>query len=122
MQLNQVIGVWGQRMFYWKSRTKEKINQDIVLKDNTEKDVEKDEEYKYTIYDIAIDESFIEENPSKTYEAVKEPFCNPCKEDGCYQTELYKPATQIKIHTARADRQNVTKDGSTIFRHCSKIQ
>ena len=82
-----------------------------------EKDVEKDEEYKYTIYDIAIDESFIEENPSKTYEAVKEPFCNPCKEDGCYQTELYKPATQIKIHTARANRQSVADKDSTIFRY-----
>lgn len=76
---------------------------------------EKDEEG--TIYDIAIDESVIEEDPSKTWEAVKEPFCNSWKEDSCYRTELYKPVNQIKIHTARANRQIVADKDSTIFRY-----
>ena len=76
------------------------------------------------IYNIALDNSGIEiekeKDSSKNWVLVNEPFCSMRKEvdeKGDHQTELYKPATQIKIHTARADRQNVTKDGSTIFRY-----
>jgi len=82
----------------------------------------KDEDYP--IYNIALDNSGIEienkKNPGKNWVLVNQPFCCMRKEvdeDGNYQTELYKPATQIKIHTARANRQNVTSDGSTIFRY-----
>jgi len=83
---------------------------------------EKDEDDP--IYNIALDNSGIEKekekDPSKNWVLVDKPFCSMRKEmdeKGNYQTELYKPTTQIKIHTARANRQNVTKDGSTIFRY-----
>lgn len=82
----------------------------------------KDEDHP--IYNIALDNSGIEiekeKDSSKNWVLVNEPFCSMRKEvdeKGDHQTELYKPATQIKIHTARSDRQNVTKDGSTIFRY-----
>ena len=85
---------------------------------------EKDEEYP--IYNIALDNSGIEKekekDPSKNWVLVDKPFCSMRKEvdeQGNYQTELFKPATQIKIHTSRANRQNVTEDGSTIFRYLS---
>ena len=76
------------------------------------------------IYNIALDDSGIEKEnekyPGINWVLVNEPFCSMRKEldeHGNYQIELYKPATQINIHTARANRQNVTKDGSTIFRY-----
>lgn len=82
----------------------------------------KDEDHP--IYNIVLDNSGIEienkKDPSKNWVLVNEPFCSmwgEVDEHGNYQTELFKPATQIKIHIARANRQNVTKDGSTIFRY-----
>ena len=78
------------------------------------------------IYNIALDDGGIEEekeeDPGKIWVLVNEPFCFMWDEeddDGHYQTELFKPATQIKIHTARASRQRVTEGNSTIFRYCS---
>jgi len=74
------------------------------------------------IYNIALDDSGIEEDSGKIWVLVNKPFCSMWEEvddDGNYQTELFKPATQIKIHTARASRQKVTDGNSTIFRYCS---
>lgn len=79
--------------------------------------VEKEEEEP--VYDFAINDSVIDSNESyKVWKVVNEPFC--CiwvNEKGKQQTELYNPVTLIKIHTFRADRQNVTEEGSTIFRY-----
>src|SRR4030067_2925008 len=54
-----------------------------------------------TIIDFAIQDVDV----NKTWKGVSEPFCFSQEEDGNYQTWLYDPDTQIKIHTARADRQ-----------------
>lgn len=67
----------------------------------------------YDIYDIAIKDP----DPSKTLESVKVSFCSLCETDEDNSFELCEPATQIKIHTYRANRQNVTDKDSTIFRY-----
>lgn len=79
--------------------------------------VEKEEEEP--IYDFAIDDSVIENDKSyKVWKVVNEPFCCLWEyEMGMHQTEFYNPISLIKIHTYRADRQNVTEEGSTIFRY-----
>ena len=79
--------------------------------------VEKDEEKP--VYDFAIDDSVIENDKYyKVWKVVNEPFCSIWEnEKGKQQTEFYNPITLIKIHTFRADRQNVTDEGSTIFRY-----
>lgn len=66
-----------------------------------------------TIIDFAIQDVDV----NKTWKGVSEPFCFSQEEDGNYQTWLYDPDTQIKIHTARADRQKATEGESTIFRY-----
>jgi len=78
---------------------------------------EKEEEKP--VYDFAVDDSVIENDKSyKVWKVVNEPFCCTWEdENGKQQTEFYNPVTLIKIHTFRADRQNVTEEGSTIFRY-----
>ncbi|PXF59090.1 MAG: hypothetical protein C4B59_12125 [Candidatus Methanogaster sp.] len=80
--------------------------------------VEKDTEEP--VYDFAIidDRDLKDDESNKVWKVVNEPFCWIWDDDeGKQQTEFYNPVTQIKIHTARADRQNVTEEGSTIFRY-----
>jgi len=79
--------------------------------------VEKEEEKP--VYDFAVDDIVIENNKSyEVWKVVNEPFCCTWEdENGKQQTEFYNPVTLIKIHTFRADRQNVTEEGSTIFRY-----
>ncbi len=80
---------------------------------HVEKDTEK------PVYDIAIDDSIINRDGSGTvWKQVSNPFCWIREDEkGKQQTEFYNPAAQIKIHTARADRQKVTEGESTIFRY-----
>lgn len=67
---------------------------------------------------IVYDFSIKSVDESKVWKGVGEPFCFSWEDDdNNYQTALYKPDTQIKIHTARADRQKVTEGESTIFRY-----
>ncbi len=73
----------------------------------------KNKDDEKTIIDFALQDADI----NKTWKGVSEPFCFSLEEDGNYQTWLYDPDTQIKIHTARADRQKVTEGESTIFRY-----
>ena len=80
--------------------------------------VEKDTEEP--VYDFAIidDRDLKDDESNKVWKVVNEPFCWIWDDDeGKQQTEFCNPVTQIKIHTARADRQNVTEEGSTIFRY-----
>lgn len=72
----------------------------------------KDKDDEKTIIDFALKDADVK----KTWKGVTEPFCFS-QEDENYQTWLYDPDTQIKIHTARADRQKVTEGESTIFRY-----
>jgi CRISPR-associated protein Csx10 len=78
-----------------------------------EKDTEK------PVYDAAVDDSFINMTGSGTvWKPVSNPYCwIRIYDKGKQQTEFYNPAAQIKIHTARADRQKVTEGESTIFRY-----
>jgi len=80
---------------------------------HVEKDTEK------PVYDVAIDDSIINKDDSGTvWKHVSNPFCCIRKDEADkQQTEFYNPAVQIKIHTARADRQKVTEGESTIFRY-----
>lgn len=80
---------------------------------HVEKDTEK------PVYDVAIDDSIINKDDSGTvWKHVSNPFCCIRKDEADeQQTEFYNPSAQIKIHTARADRQKVTEGESTIFRY-----
>lgn len=78
-----------------------------------------EKENEEPVYDFAIDDSVIENDKSyKVWKVVNKPFCRIWEnEKGKQQTEFYDPVSLVKIHTFRADRQNVTEEGSTIFRY-----
>lgn len=74
----------------------------------------KDKDDEQQVFEFAIKKV----DESKTWKGLTDPFCFSWEVDeNNYQTELYKPEKQIKIHTARADRQKVTEGESTIFRY-----
>ncbi len=66
------------------------------------------------IYDFAVKP----EPMGKQWQQAPGPFCLlwQGEDNGC-EAELYTPAKHIGIHTAREDRQKVTKGESTVFRY-----
>lgn len=75
---------------------------------------EKDGDPTAPIYDFAVEVP----NGGQQWQRVKQPFCHLWEsEDGSYKVELAKPERHINIHTAREDRQRVTKGESTVFRY-----
>jgi len=72
----------------------------------------KDEEEP--IYDFAVRV----QNGNQQWQKAEQPFCFLwlSDEEG-YKAELCKPDSHINIHTAREDRQRVTKGEGTVFRY-----
>jgi len=69
---------------------------------------------KGPIYDFAVKV----QNGNQQWQRAEQPFCYlwHSDEEG-YKAELCKPGSHINIHTAREDRQRVTKGESTVFRY-----
>jgi CRISPR-associated protein Csx10 len=66
------------------------------------------------IYDFAVE---VQGN-DRQWEKVSKPFCYLWQsEDGGGKAELYTPDSHINIHTAREDRQRITKGDGTVFRY-----
>lgn len=75
---------------------------------------EKDGSKTSPIYDFAVEI----QNGGQQWQRVKRPFCHLwVGEDGGYKAELEEPERQVNVHTAREDRQKVTKGASTVFRY-----
>jgi len=67
------------------------------------------------LYDFAVDSPV---DDRRQWQGVEEPFsCLWAGEDGSTKVELIKPDLYVNIHTARQDRQRVTKNESTVFRY-----
>jgi CRISPR-associated protein Csx10 len=72
----------------------------------------KDEEEP--IYDFAVEV----QNGNRQWQKAEQPFCHLwLSDEGSCKAELCKPDSHINIHTAREDRQRVTKGESTVFRY-----
>jgi len=76
---------------------------------------EKDGGKTAPVYDFAVG---VPENGDRQWQRIGQPFCHLWvgEDEGC-KVELAKPDQHINIHTAREDRQKVTKGESTVFRY-----
>ncbi|HOK59105.1 MAG TPA: hypothetical protein PL047_08875 [Methanothrix sp.] len=76
---------------------------------------EKDSGKTAPIYDFAVQ---VPDGTDRQWQRIEQPFCYLwVSEDGDFKVELAKPERRINIHTAREDRQRVTKGESTVFRY-----
>jgi len=74
----------------------------------------KDKDVDEPLYDFAV----AAQDDNRQWEKTAEPFCYLWQsDDGDNKAHLCRPERQVNIHTAREERQRLTKGESTVFRY-----